>query len=260
MHCPYCLSEVDEAASVCKTCTRDIYLFKPMMAKLADLEVQLQAIPNQEAYEARISELEAIIVEHTNHQAQHKKFWHYLLDIAIYLVTPLLLLVLAHLAIAVIYDTKMVYLRIISMILPLPFGYFLFSKQRRSIFPWFLGVVLLAISSVIGMSWVTSLVDHSPVLPDSMAEWRELMEYASSIAFSFLTGMLLGGVTYASKHQHKMEPINPFFKAAISGLSKDKLSPQAVHGIMKTINEYGGTVVALCTTALSIYTGLKHVL
>ena len=55
MHCPYCLSEVDEAASVCKTCTRDIYLFKPMMAKLADLEVQLQAIPNQEAYEARIS-------------------------------------------------------------------------------------------------------------------------------------------------------------------------------------------------------------
>jgi hypothetical protein len=29
---------------------------------------------------------------------------------------------------------------------------------------------------------------------------------------------------------------------------------------MKKINEYSGTIIALGTTALSIYTGLKHVL
>ena len=37
MNCPYCLSEVAEEASVCKICTRDLYLFKPMMAKVAEL-------------------------------------------------------------------------------------------------------------------------------------------------------------------------------------------------------------------------------
>ena len=49
MNCPYCLSEVAEEAVVCKTCTRDLYLFKPMMAKVAELEKQLSEIPNQEA-------------------------------------------------------------------------------------------------------------------------------------------------------------------------------------------------------------------
>ena len=56
MQCPYCLSEVAEEAFVCKVCTRDLYLFKPMMAKVAELEKQLEDIPNHAAYEHRISE------------------------------------------------------------------------------------------------------------------------------------------------------------------------------------------------------------
>ena len=58
MNCPYCLSEVAEEAAVCKVCTRDLYLFKPMMAKVAELERRLEEIPNQEAYEHRIAELQ----------------------------------------------------------------------------------------------------------------------------------------------------------------------------------------------------------
>lgn len=49
MQCPYCLSEVAEEAVVCKVCTRDLYLFKPMMAKVAELEKQLEEMPNQQA-------------------------------------------------------------------------------------------------------------------------------------------------------------------------------------------------------------------
>jgi hypothetical protein len=33
-----------------------------------------------------------------------------------------------------------------------------------------------------------------------------------------------------------------------------------VHGLMKALQEYGGTVVALGTTAVSIYTGLKGII
>ena len=63
MNCPYCLSEISEDAVVCKICTKDVYLFKPMMAKVADLEKQLSEIPNQEAYERRIAELELMLDE-----------------------------------------------------------------------------------------------------------------------------------------------------------------------------------------------------
>ena len=260
MNCPYCLSEVSEEAVVCKVCTKDLYLFKPMMAKVADLEQQLSEIPNQEAYEKRITELELMLDEHEQKLVAPKNPINWVVDVTLYLVVPLFLLLLAHWLIVVAYDTKMIYLRIISMLVPLPFGYFLFKGYQHKLLPWFIGVACLSIASVLGMSWITSMVDHSPVFPQSLFEWKEVIEYATSIAFSFLTGMLLGGVAYASKQRHRRKArITPFMKAVADGLGDGKVSPGNVFIIMKTLQEYGGTVVALGTTALSIYTGLKGI-
>jgi hypothetical protein len=259
MNCPYCLSEVSEEAYVCKTCSRDLYLLKPMMTKIASLEGQLAAAPNQEVNELRIAELEYLLDEQ-NRKLAHRSSFTWIKDIALYLIVPLLLLLLAHWLIAIVYDTKMIYLRIISIILPLPFAYFLFKSHAHKLFPWFIGVVFLAISSVIGMSWITSLVDRSPVWPQNFFEWKEVLEYSASIAFSFLTGMLLGGVAYASKQRRRQVGIiNALIKIA-STQSKGGVSIQGVHGLMKVLHEYGGTVVALGTTAVSIYTGLKGIL
>jgi len=43
-------------------------------------------------------------------------------------------------------------------------------------------------------------------------------------------------------------------------LAEGHLSPSSIHEGMKTLQEYGGTLVALGTTALSIYTGLKGII
>jgi hypothetical protein len=261
MNCPYCLSEVSEEASVCKICTRDLYLFKPMMAKVAALEKRLEEIPNQDAYEHRIAELQLLLDEQVQKQVEPRSLALSLLDVVIYIGIPLVLLLAAHGLITIVYDTKPLYLRLISIVLPLPFGYFLFKGAPRGLFPWFMGVVFLAISSIIGMSWMTSLVDGSPIWPQNAFEWREVLEYSASIAFSFLTGMLLGGVAYASKQRHlRKASINPFLKAVVNGLGEGRISPTSLHGLMKKLQEYGGTIVALGTTAVSIYTGLKGII
>ena len=231
-----------------------------MLEKIAELEKRLEEASKLEEYEARVAGLEAIIEEHDSKKYAQQGPIESARDAAIYLALPLLLLLGAHDLITVVYDAKMVYLRIISMLLPLPFGYFLFKGQRRHLFSWFTGAVFLAIASVLGMSWITSLVDQSPILPQNNFEWREVLEYSASIAFSFLTGMLLGRVAYAHNHQRKYTTVNPFAKAILSMLGKEGFSPETIHNLMKKVNEYGGTVVALATTALSIYTGLKHVL
>ena len=260
MNCPYCLSEVSEEAYVCKTCSRDLYLFKPLMAKVVDLEEKLAAVPSPELYELRIAELEQLLDEQ-NHKLEKRSSLQWVFDIVLYLITPLLLLLLAHWLIAVVYDTKMLYLRVISMILPLPFAYALFSKHSHKLMPWFIGVIFLAISSVIGMSWITSLVDHSPVWPQNLSEWREVLEYSASIAFSFLTGMLLGGVAYAAKQRARRAGlVNSMMKVAALNLKDGGASLQNVHGLLKSLQEYGGTIVALGTTAVSIYTGLKGII
>jgi hypothetical protein len=231
-----------------------------MMAKVADLEKQLLEIPNQEAYEKRITELEILLDKHDQAAASSKGTAGWLLDIVLYLVIPLLLLLLAHWLIVVVYDTKMIYLRLVSMILPMPFAYFLFRVHPHKLLPWFIGTAFLSIASVMGMSWITSMVDQSPIFPQNLFEWKELIEYSASIAFSFLTGMLLGGVAYASKQRHRRKTrISPFMKAVATGLGDGKISPSNIYTIMKTLQDYGATVIALGTTALSLYTGLKGI-
>jgi hypothetical protein len=232
-----------------------------MMAKVAELEKRLDEIPNQDAYEHRIAELQILLDEQVQKQLAPRSLALSLLDVIIYIGIPLLLLLAAHGLITIVYDTKPLYLRLISIILPLPFGYFLFKAAPRKLFPWFVGVVFLAIASVIGMSWMTTLVDGSPIWPQNAFEWREVLEYSASIAFSFLTGMLLGGVAFASKQrQLRKASINPFLKAVVTGLGEGRISPTSLHGLMKNLQEYGGTIVALGTTAVSIYTGLKGII
>jgi hypothetical protein len=230
-----------------------------MMAKIASLEGQLAAIPSQKVNELKIAELEYLL-EEQNQQLANRPLFAWVKDIALYLIVPLLLLLLAHWLIAIVYDAKMIYLRIISMVLPLPFAYFLFKSHAHKLFPWFVGVVFLAISSVIGMSWITSLVDRSPVWPQNFFEWKEVLEYSASIAFSFLTGMLLGGVAYASKQRRRQAGIMNMLIKVAATQSAGGVSIQGMHGLMKRLQEYGGTVVALGTTAVSIYTGLKGII
>ncbi len=261
MECPYCLSEVNEAALVCKTCTKDLYLFKPLMEKIAVLEGKLKEIPNQEAFQNRISELEGFIASLDTKQNKSRGFQGFIFDILLFIFLPLALLLAAHALITIVYDTKMLYLRIISMVLPLPFGYFLFKSYKRSIFLWFVGVLALAITSVIGMSGITSIVDSSPVFPQNMSEWREVFEYSASIAFSFLTGMILGSFSFAAKQRHfKSAPVNPLIKMAVNAIGGGHSSVQNLHHWMTKLQDFGGTLVALCTTGLAIYTGLKGVI
>lgn len=260
MNCPYCLSEVAGDAYVCKTCSRDIYLFKPMMTKVAELEKKLAEKYSSEIYELRIAELEQAL-EDQNEKLEKKSLLGSIGDFILYLMVPLALLLLAHWLITVVYDTKMIYLRIISMLVPLPFAYFLFKGHARKLLPWFIGVVFLAIASVIGMSWITSLVDHAPVWPQNLFEWKEVLEYSASIAFSFLTGMLLGGVSYASRQRlRRAGLVKSIMQLASLQAGNGVASLQNVHGLMKSLQEYGGTVVALGTTAVSIYTGLKGII
>lgn len=261
MNCPYCQSEVPPDAVVCKTCHRDFYLVKPMMEKIAALEKQLAEAPDISPQLARIAELEQRLAEGnpttTPQPAQDGD--GAFADVITYLVLPLLLLLAAHALITVVFDLNVLYLRVVSIVLPMPFGFLLFRKHARRMLPWFLGVVALAIASVIGMSGITSLVDGTPVMPQNNFEWREVIEYSASIAFSFLTGMLLGTVALVAGGGAD-QPKGPLVRTLSFLLDDGKVSPEKLHAHMKKLQEYGGTIVALGTTVFSIYTGLKHFL
>ena len=261
MNCPYCQSEVHPDAVVCKACQRDFYLVKPMMEKIATLEKQLAEAPDIAVQLARIALLEQQLAEgKSTAPAQAAPGGEApFADVFTYLVLPLLFLLAAHALITVVFDLNVLYLRVVSIVLPMPFGFLLFRKHARRMLPWFLGVVVLALASVLGMSGITSLVDGTPVMPQNNFEWREVIEYSASIAFSFLTGMLLGTVALVASSGAD-QPKGPLVRTLSFLLDDGKVSPEKLHAHMKKLQEYGGTIVALGTTVFSIYTGLKHFL
>jgi hypothetical protein len=231
--CPYCLSEVDDAAVVCRTCTRDLYLFKPMMARIAELEAQVRELTSRQTLGEQADELVELGAQAVNRARAN--FANFTGDVARFIVAPLVLLLLAHTLITIVYDLNVVYLRLISMLLPLPFGFWLIRDEPRTLLPWFIGIAFLAVASVIGMSAIVAAVDGTPVLPRNAFEWRELLEYSASIAFSFLTGMLVSRVTGG------------------------KVDPNNLHALSTNFRMIGGSIAAILTTIVSIYTGLKGV-
>ncbi|NKA17179.1 MAG: hypothetical protein EBV74_04615 [Alphaproteobacteria bacterium] len=175
------------------------------------------------------------------------------LKISKFLFLPLLILLMAHAVIIVVYDLKLIYLRLASILIPMPFAFFLFQKKKNPVFPWFLGSLVLAFITVIGMSAITSLVDKTPVMPQSMIEWKEFIEYSLSITFSFLTGILLGTISFFKRSKHKID-INPMLKALLNLIVNKKLSPEALQELLQKSIKY----VSLATTLLSLYTGLRR--
>jgi len=231
--CPYCLSEVDEAAVVCKTCTRDLYLFKPMMARIAELEAQVRELSSRQTLGEQADELVERGTEAVNRATAN--LVDSAGDIARFILAPLILLLLAHALITVVYDLNVVYLRLISMLLPLPFGFWLFRDETRTLLPWFVGTAFLAVASVIGMSAIVGAVDQTSIFPKNAFEWREVLEYSASIAFSFLTGMLISRVTGG------------------------KVDSSHLHALSANFKTIGGSIAAILTTLVSIFTGLKGV-
>lgn len=262
MKCPYCLSDIAEEALACPHCAKDLYLFKPMMQRVADLEAQLSTVPERETLQKRVTQLEALLANRVwaNASQGSDGLAGLLKSILFFLILPLALLLIGHGLITIIYDTKLLYLRLLSIVVPALFGYALMSSHGHKLLPWSLLAAVLAIASVFGMSYMTHLVDGTPVMPQNAFEWREFVEYGISIAASFWAGMILGRATYLKSNPFMKTVIGGAYSALVSNAGKDGVDAVSALKLIKVLNEHISTVTALGSTALSVYTGLKGIL
>lgn len=259
MKCPYCRSDIEDDAHVCKVCKRDVYLFQSLTKRNEELENALKQHHGQYALQNRIRALEALLAEEQQKNDQRALRPAQLLqDLFKFVFLPLVLLMFAHAMITVIYDCNLIYLRIVSIVLPLPFGFYLFKARKRQLMHWFVVTLALAMLSVIGMSSITSWVDHTSVMPRNVVEWREFIEYAASISFSFLTGMLLGAMVFRRQHAGALAASEPALISTFAeNISQQSFNPQDMQVTLKKIEEVGNSLVAAGATVMSIYTGLK---
>lgn len=256
MKCPYCTSEISDAALVCPHCTRELYLLRPLLEKISALELQLKDQPEIEALRARVHELEnpAAVFSSANAPLPASP----LADWATFWLAPLLLLLGAHVLITVVYDWHTLILRIASLLIPLPFAVLL-MRSERSFWRWLLAAFALGLFAALGMSTVTGLVDHTAFMPQDSREWREFIDYAASIGFSGMTGMLVGDLGRRRHAAAEKEKMHQLTVRLVTLFSSGKQSAEKIYATVTRLREISSALTAVATTAVATYAGLKAI-
>lgn len=256
MDCPYCVSDINDEAVVCPVCRRDLYLFKPLLARIEALEKQVVALDAAATESRRAPDRADTKADGSGFEDEPEVFP----GVAQWLcnwLAPLALLLLAHGLIVIVYDLNTIYLRVVSLLIPLPFGVLLASRQRHPRWPLALMAISLAGLAVLGMSALTALVDGTPVLPSGLREWREFIEYAASIGLSFVTGLIIGGMSRQRTRAQRTAGLSVALARLVSNGAEKTEQFQAV---VKKFNDLGGTLTAAGTTLAAVHAGLQGVI
>lgn len=254
MKCPYCVSTIDDEAVVCPQCTRELFVVKPLLEKIAALEETLKGLQTQVGDPAGVglpAAPLALAAEARPSPAAR------IGEAALLWLTPLVLLLVAHAMITVVYDLNNVVLRLVSLLLPLPFAYVLTSRRDRAIGPWLAVAFLVALLAVLGMSGITAWVDHTGIWPADRREWKEFIEYAASVGFSSITGMVLGRMAWRRQAARSAVEVRGLALRIAHLLNTGQQSAEKLQGTVKRLNELGASLTAAATSLASAYMGLQ---
>ena len=252
MKCPYCTTAISHEALVCPTCRRDLYIAKPLLARIAQLEAELAALPEKLQREKEVQNQLEETLQQT--RKQEDEVLRSIPLAMLWWIAPFVLLVAGHWLMLFVYDLPVLYLRIVALVIPIPFGFF-FARALRVNIGWCLPpALLMAALSVFAMGGLTAWIDQVPALPQNMLEIREFIEFAASIGFSFITGLWL--FHWQVRHNQRKEL--EIRRSTEPDVSRD--SPKDLSARLSKLNDAGSGIIALLTTAVSVYTGLKEII
>ncbi len=250
MECPFCIETIKDESLVCKNCTRDLTLARPVIFEIQDMIAELDVL-QRELNRARMRL--AMIETPARFLVAH---------VATFAVLPSILLMAAHFLVTFGFDVSPVYLRIVSVLIPLPFGFALAISRNIGFRGAMAFGFVIAALSIPGMLAVTAHLDNIDILPSNRQEWREAFEYATSIALAFGTGNILATLLFQVLPRSFSSRGKPnaaaYWIACQLGQHVGKEALRRRARLLQDILRTAGPLIGFVATASgSIYAGLK---
>jgi len=172
------------------------------------------------------------------------------------------LLLAAHLLVVVVFDLHTVVLRLVSIAIPFAVAIALTLGRQIRLKVEAVAAVAIGLLSVLGMSYVTSAVEGTSVLPENVREWRETLEYAASISFAYVTGVLISSGWQAHRGMQHEVGVNTLRLAqAIARLTgKAVATGPEINSQIASIQQLINTLALVSAGATSLVTALRSVL
>jgi hypothetical protein len=250
MECPFCAEDFNDTALVCKNCKRDLRLVLPV------IEENLALIRQASELQLHVNRLRAA----EERSAAPFRFWT--THIGIYLIAPMLLLLAIHYLITVRFNVPLIYLRLGTLAVPLPFGFALLWLSHHG-FRWSLVYgATVGVVGVTGMLTIIAYSDHVPILPENLREWREAAEYAASIMLAYATGNILGVLAQRIVPRTldgSGAPSPAMIKLArvLGGHASERALRRRAQKISNNLGTIGTALGVLGTASASLFAGLR---
>ena len=234
-------------------CGRDLKIPKPLLEENAELI-------------ARIEQLEIELGSLRNLAARKERPVVYWGEAFGYFVLPaVILLLIAHYLIIVQFNLNPLILRVLSVIIPLPFGFALRFITHHGLRTASIVGMATGVIAVFGMLAVIGIIDKVPIIPDTVRDWRETVEYMVSIALAMITGNILALALFrvlpkTMSGKRKVNPVATRLAVLMgSGVGKNALRRRAekIEDLMRAVAAAGA---AAGTAAGSVYTGVRALL